>query len=108
MLEMKRSPRIARKELVEIDVDAIAEMVPDCGMSLRGIELEALGDLRLGPLVPDGPAQPYVVLPSSGQRLLLAEESDLRGPVQLFGRFDPPVRSGTPLVVEEAVSVARQ
>ena len=93
---------------VDIDLDAIAEMVPDCGMSLRGIELEALGDLRLGPLVADGPAQPYVVLSSSGQRLLLAAGPDQQGPVRLFGRFDPPVRSGTPLVVEEAVSVARQ
>ena len=93
---------------MDIDLDAIAEMVPDCGMSLRGVELEALGDLRLASLAADGPALPHLVLSSSGQRLLLAKEPGMLGPVQLFGRFDPPVQSGTPLVVEEALSVVRQ
>ena len=85
---------------VDLDLPGLAGIPADCGKELRYLELEALGDVRDGPLVEGGPSVVHLVLSSNGQRIPLEGAVTGRGLSVVRGRFATPITQNMALAVE--------
>ncbi len=82
--------RLALRDDVAFDLDAIAAKVPDCGYKLRRIEVEAEGRLH----------ENAFVFASNGLRVTLDEAAAARGVGRVIGSFEAPIGDPPQLQVE--------
>ena len=82
--------RLALRDDVAFDLEAIAAKVPDCGYKLRRIEVEAEGRLEEGAFV----------FASNGLRVTLDDAAIARGTGRVTGSFEAPIDASPLLTVE--------
>ena len=82
--------RLALRDDVAFDLEAIAAKVPDCGYKLRRIEVEAAGRLE----------EDAFVFASSGLRVTLDDAANARGVGRITGSFEAPIDASPLLTVE--------
>lgn len=82
--------RLALRDDVAFDLEAIAAKVPDCGYKLRRIEVDAAGRLE----------EDAFVFASNGLRVTLDEAAAARGVGRVTGSFEAPIGDPPQLTVE--------
>ena len=82
--------RLALRDDVAFDLEAIAAKVPDCGYKLRRLEVEAEGRLE----------EDAFVFASSGLRVTLDDMATARGVGQITGSFEATIDASPLLTVK--------